>query len=148
MRSPLLTTNMQPAGVDILLLLFRILCGYLFIMLGWGKIQHPFNWLGPGSAFPGFFQMLAAVSEFCGGIALILGFLTRIAAFGIGCTMLVAAYVSKFTYGLPLVSLKDCMAYYVNLLLLLVALLLMIAGPGRFSVDRLLFGVRLKASEI
>jgi putative oxidoreductase len=148
MRSPLLTTNVQPAGVDILLLLFRIICGLLFIQVGWLKIQHPFNWMGPGSAYPGIFQMLAAISEFCGGIALILGFLTRIAAFGIACTMIVATYVVKFTYGAPFVSLKDCNAYFPNVLLLLVALLFIINGPGRFSVDRLLFGIRLKESDM
>ena len=147
MRSTILSTNVQPLAIDVLLLLFRIVLGILFINVGYLKIQHPTTWMGP-EGFAAFWQLLAAIAEFVGGIALTLGFLTRIAAFGIACTMAVAAYVMKFTYGLPIVSLKDCNAYYVNLLLLLTALVFMVNGPGRFSVDRLLFGVTLKTSDI
>lgn len=148
MRSPILATRLQPVEIDVILLLIRILLGSLFITVGWPKIQHPFSWMGPDSAFPGFFLLLAAISEFCGGIALILGFLTRIFAFGIACTMAVAAYVVHFTYGMPFVNMQGGNAYYINLVLLLVVLLLMVNGPGRFSLDRVVFGVTIKETSI
>lgn len=128
--------------VDTMLLLLRIVCGILFITFGHGKIQHPLDWMGKDAPYSSFFQALAAVSEFCGGIALILGFLTRLAAFGIACTMAVACYTVHFTYGAPFVDLKGGMSYALPALLLLIALLFLAAGPGRFSTDRLVFGRR------
>src|ERR1044071_3379761 len=61
------------------LLLIRLVVGSAFMLHGWGKIQHPFSWMGPESPVPGFFQLLAAISEFGGGLAWILGLLTPLA---------------------------------------------------------------------
>jgi putative oxidoreductase len=66
-----------PVGLDLALLLIRLVVGYAFILHGYGKIQHPMNWMGPQSTTPGLLQFLAAFSEFGGGIALVLGLLTR-----------------------------------------------------------------------
>lgn len=131
----------QRIDLDLTLLLIRLVCGYAFILIGWGKIQNPMGWMGEASGFPGIFQALAAISEFIGGIALVLGFLTRLAAFGLACTMLVAIYMHKVIMGDPFVNLTGGSSYQPAMLYLLLALLLLVAGPGRFSVDRLLFGV-------
>ena len=69
------------------LLAVRVVAGLAFMLHGWGKIQHPFSWMGPDSGTPAFFQGLAALSEFGGGLAWILGLLTPLASFGIACTM-------------------------------------------------------------
>lgn len=132
----------QRIDLDLTLLLIRIICGYAFALLGWGKIQNPMGWMGEGSGFPGIFQALAAISEFVGGIALALGFLTRLAAFGLVCTMLVAIYMHSVIMGDPFVSLTGGSSYQLAVLYLLLVLLLLVVGPGRFSVDRLLFGVQ------
>src|SRR2546422_10494986 len=72
------------------LLVLRIVTGAAFIMHGWGKIQMgPFSWMGPEGP-PAPIQALAVFAEFGGGIALVLGFLTPVAAFLIAGTMLVA----------------------------------------------------------
>jgi putative oxidoreductase len=134
-------TRDQRTDIDLMLLLIRIICGYAFILVGWGKIQNPVGWMGENSGFPGIFQALAAISEFVGGIALVLGFLTRLAAFGLVCTMVVAVYMHKVVMGDPFVSLTGGSSYQLAVLYLLLVLLLLVAGPGRFSVDRLLFGV-------
>jgi putative oxidoreductase len=149
MRSSLLATNLNPVEVDVVLLLIRIVVGTLFILVGYPKIQAPMSWMPPGTSIPGFFQMLAAIAEFIGGIALIAGFLTRIAAFGQACTMLVSVYYLKYVWGATFVDMKGgSNVYNLNLILFLVALLFLFISAGRFSVDRLLFGVRLKVNTI
>lgn len=83
----------QTLSMSLALLLVRVAAGAFFIQHGWGKIQNPFHWMDQGDApAPAFFQLLAAFSEFGGGIALILGLLTPLACFGIACTMAVAVY--------------------------------------------------------
>lgn len=119
------------------LLLLRVYAGAALMSHGWGKIQNPMHWMdrSPGAP-PGVFQALAAVSEFFGGLALIVGLLTPLAALGIACTMAVAVFkhVSK---GDPFVgrggSFEPALGYLVT------AALLMLAGPGRYSLDSLVF---------
>jgi putative oxidoreductase len=121
------------------LLILRGFCGYAFMVHGWGKIQHPFFWMGPGASTPGVFQALAAVSEFGGGLAWILGLLTPLASFGLLCTMAVAAWTHLVKYGQTLIaqgpggSAEPAAVYFC------VAALLLLAGPGRFSADARLF---------
>jgi putative oxidoreductase len=98
--------------------------------------------MGKESSIPGIFQALAAISEFGGGFALISGFLTRLGAFGIGCTMVVAVYMHRFVLGDPFVNLSGGRSYEPALVYLLIAILLVISGPGRFSLDRSVFGVK------
>jgi len=134
-----------PVEVDLVLLLIRLVVGYAFVLHGWGKIQHPLNWMGPESSIPGIFQALAAISEFGGGLALISGFLTRLGAFGIGCTMTVAFYMHRFVLGDPFVNLTGGRAYELAAVFLVMAIFLVISGPGRFSLDRSIFGVKKNA---
>jgi putative oxidoreductase len=135
-------TRLLGIDLEIILVLLRIVVGALLITVGWGKIQHPMNWMGEQATYPGVLQALAAVSEFCGGIALIIGFITRLAAFGISCTMAVALYESYFTMKAPFVNMQGGPAYNLPLLLLLIALFLLLCGPGRFSLDYLLFNYK------
>jgi putative oxidoreductase len=132
----------QPVEVDLVLLLIRLVVGYAFVLHGWGKIQHPLNWMGPESSVPGIFQALAAISEFGGGFALISGFLTRLGALGIGCTMTVAVYMHRFVMRDPFVNLTGGRAYELAAAFLVIAIFLVISGPGRFSLDRSIFGIK------
>jgi len=68
------------------LLMVRLVMGTAFILHGWGKVQTPFSWM-PGGNTPGYLQAAAAFSEFGGGIALILGVLTPVAAVLLAITM-------------------------------------------------------------
>jgi len=129
-----------PIEVDLVLLLIRLVCGYAFVLHGLGKIYNPFHWMGNESSVPAIFQALAAVSEFGGGFSLIAGFLTRLGAFGIGCTMAVAVYMHRFVLGDPFVNLSGGSSYEPASVFLSIALLLVITGPGQFSLDRGIFG--------
>jgi putative oxidoreductase len=123
------------------LLVLRVVAGYALILHGWPKVGRGFNqWMGTDSPIPGWLQSLAVLSEVGGGLALILGFLTPVASFGILCTMAYATYthVSK---GQPFVA-NTGGHYEKALLFFSIALLMLLAGPGKFSVDRFIFGRR------
>lgn len=138
----LLAVRNHALDIDVVLLLTRLFVGYAFILHGWGKIQNPFGWMGPDAPVPGIFQALAALSEFGGGIGLILGLLTRLGSLGIVITMLVASATHLFAMGDPLVSMKGERSAELAVVYLLVALLFVVAGPGRFSLDRKIFGAK------
>lgn len=126
---------------DVALLLLRLVAGVAFMLHGWGKIQNPFGWMGPDAFAPPVFQALAALSEFGGGLAWILGLLTPLASFGIACTMVVAAWTHAVTRGDPFVG-KGGPSWELAALYFCIAVVFMAAGPGRFSLDNKLFGGR------
>lgn len=135
----------QRAFSSTALLLLRLIVGAAFIFHGWGKIQHPFGWIPLGAPvhIPSFFQFLAAISEFGGGIALILGLLTPLASLGLGATMTVAVYMHLIVRKDPFVSSSAGGASYEPALVYLgIALLFLALGPGKFSLDTKLFGQR------
>jgi putative oxidoreductase len=128
---------------DVALLLLRLVAGLAFMFHGWGKIQHPFEWMGPDAFAPGFLQGLAALSEFGGGLAWVLGLLTPLASLGIACTMTVALWFHAIQRGDPFVPTGPGVpAYELAALYFCLALLLIVLGPGRFSLDRKVFGRR------
>ncbi|MBA2481559.1 MAG: DoxX family protein [Planctomycetes bacterium] len=120
--------------ISIGLLAVRLVIGVAFMLHGWGKIQQPMSWMGPDATIPGILQACAAVAEFGGGALWILGLLTPLASLGILVTMAVAM-LTHIKRGDPFVghgvSYEPAFAY------LSVALLLLFAGPGRFSLDAL-----------
>lgn len=138
----LFATAERPAPQDAALLVVRAVAGFAFMHHGWGKIQNPFGWMGPDAFAPGVLQALAALSEFGGGLAWILGLLTPLASLGIACTMVVAASMHAFLRGDPFVASGGGASYELAAVYLALALLLLALGPGRFSLDRRLFGAR------
>ena len=142
MKSRIFAVRSYPGSVDVVFLVLRLVCGTAMAMHGWGKIQNPMGWMGPTAPVPGFLQLLAAISEFGGGIAWVLGLLVPLASLGVASTMAVAVYTHLVMRGDPFVSSKGGSSYELAAIYLSVALLLMVAGPGRLSLDRKLFGVK------
>lgn len=108
------------------LLALRLFAGTAMMIHGWKKIQHPFDWMG--DKMPSFLQALAALSEFGGGLAWIVGALVPLATFGMLCTMAVAAY-THISRGDPFQRWELAALYFT------LSVLLLCAGPGRFSFD-------------
>lgn len=134
----------QPACASTALLIIRCISGIAFAIHGWGKIQNPMAWMGPESSTPGFFQFLAALSEFGGGIGWALGLLMPLWSLGIGFTMVVAVYFHMFVMKDPFVSSGPGMGSYEPALVYLgIAILLFVMGPGKFSIDKKVFGERV-----
>ncbi|MCM2316265.1 MAG: DoxX family protein [Thermoanaerobaculia bacterium] len=127
---------------DLALLVIRLVGGTAFMLHGWGKIQNPFTWMGPDAFAPGIFQALAAFSEFGGGLAWILGLLTPLASLGVASTMAVATWFHAIERGDPFVSKGAGGSYELAAIYLCIALVFIALGPGRFSLDRPLFGRR------
>ena len=112
--------------------------GAAFILHGWGKIQNPMGWMGPEAPVPGILQALAAIAEFGGGMALILGLLTRLASLGITSVMVVALAMVHLPSGHPFVNPKGP-SFELPAVYLVCAVLFFLLGPGRVSLDALLF---------
>ena len=127
---------------SIALLIMRLIVGSAFFIHGSGKIHTPFSWMPPQVPIPAFLQFLAAISEFGGGIALILGLITPLASLGIACTMTGAVYMHLIIRNDPFVNLTGGMSYEPALGYLGVVILIFIMGPGKFSLDKLIFGER------
>ncbi len=125
---------------DTALLILRLIVGVAFIFHGWGKIQSPFSWMGPDAAVPGILQFLGALSEFGGGIALIIGLLTRLASLGLAFTMLGATLMHAVIKGDPFVNMTGGGSYEPALGYLGMSILFIAMGPGRYALDKMIFG--------
>jgi putative oxidoreductase len=134
------------------LLVLRVVVGAAFILHGWPKIQHATGWMNAfagDKAPPAFLQAAAAVAEFGGGIALILGLLTPVFAFLIACTMGTAIGMAHVPHGDPFVaSAPGQPSFELAAVYLGVALAVLLLGPGEFSLDYLLFGRRRRPTLI
>lgn len=86
---------------------------------------------------PAFFAFLAIVAEFFGGLGLIAGFLTRVAALGITANMLVAIAKVHGSVGFFMnwTGTQKGEGFEYHLLVLAMTTFLMIRGAGAFSVD-------------
>jgi putative oxidoreductase len=120
------------------LLALRLVMGAAFLFHGWSKIQNPMGWMGPEATMPAVLQALAAIAEFGGGMALIAGLLTRLATLGIACVMVVALATVHLPMGHPFVG-KGGPSFELPAVYLACAVLFLLLGPGRFSLDALLF---------
>lgn len=111
----------------------RVVAGLLLALLhGSGKVPPSEQLIGGVTALgfpaPTLFAWLAGLAELAGGIFLAIGFLTRPSAFVIAFTMLVAVFG---THASDPVNVKE-----LGLLYLVIALVFLTRGAGRWSVDR------------
>ena len=84
--------------------------------------------------------LLAIAAEFLGPIGLALGLLTRVAAFGIACVMVVAIATVHWKVGFFMnwSGTQKGEGYEYHLLALGVALALIVSGAGLWSLDAML----------
>ena len=107
----------------------------LFGSFGGGGLEGTAQWMASIGLEPGYLMALAAGSaEFFGGIALLLGLLTRPAAFVLAMTMLVAVITVHLPNGLFLSN----NGYEFGLALLAITGALVLNGGGKLALDRML----------
>lgn len=89
---------------------------------------------------PALFAFLAIAAEFAGSLGLISGALTRVAAFGVFCNMLVATVLVHWKVGFFMnwYGSQQGEGYEYHLLAMGLAVAVMIRGGGAASVDRAL----------
>lgn len=99
---------------------------------------------------PGVFAFLAIASEFFGGLGLIFGFLTRIAAFGVMITMLVAILKVHASIGFFMnwTGKQGGEGFEYHLLAIAMALAAIIGGGGAFSVDHAIFSAPARRARL
>ncbi|HYK03129.1 MAG TPA: DoxX family protein [Thermoanaerobaculia bacterium] len=88
---------------------------------------------------PALFAFLAIAAESAGAVALITGFTTRIAAFGVAATITVAALMAHVQNGFFMnwSGQQKGEGFEYHIVLVAISLVLMAGGAGRFSLDRL-----------
>ncbi len=125
---------------DFALFIIRVGIGLIFIKHGFGKITGgtgDWIWLGQqmkvfGITFlPMLWGLAAACTEFFGGIALVTGFATRVAAVFLAFTMFIA-----FLHHLYKGASWGYMSHPIVLLVVFVAMA--IGGAGKYSLDAFL----------
>ncbi len=107
----------------------------LFGWFGGYGLEGTGQWMASIGLEPGYLMaLLSGSAEFFGGLALILGLLTRPAAAVTAFTMLIAIFSAHISNGLFLTN----NGYEYALSLLAVTLALTVQGAGSFAVDRVL----------
>ncbi len=126
----------------------RVVLGLIFFAHG---AQKMLGWFG-GYGFTGtmgFFEQmgipaglafLAIAAEFFGGLGLLLGFLGRIAAFGVMVNMMVAILLvhRHFGFFMNWAGSQKGEGFEFHLLAIAMLLAVLVKGSGAFSLDRLL----------
>jgi putative oxidoreductase len=127
----------------------RLVLGIVFFAHGAQKMLGCFGGQGferTMATFTGFmgiptvFALVAILAEFLGGIGLLIGLLTRIAAFGIAVNMIVAIFKVHARNGLFMnwTGTQHGEGIEFHLLVIAIAVLIMAHGAGAWSVDRAL----------
>lgn len=128
------------------MLVLRFGIGFMIMLHGYPKITGgPETWAFLGSTmanigitfWPVFWGFMAAVTEFFGGIFLMLGLLHRLSAALLTFTMFVAAMM-HYSNGDPFMQPGGPdIAYAVELGIVFLAMALL--GPGKYALDNLIF---------
>ena len=140
-------TPVPSRRIDIVLAILRVVVGLVFVAHGAQKL-FVFGLSGVAGAFG---QMgipaadivgpAVALLEFLGGLAILFGLLTRLAAFGLAVNMLGAVLFVHFRNGFFLPS-----GFEFAFTLLGANLALLLAGAGRFSLDYVVASRRASAA--
>jgi putative oxidoreductase len=136
------TDALANAWQEFLVLVGRVLIGWIFVMYGWRKI---FDIPSYAQTFPrrGLAEWMAWVAvpiELFVGLALLLGFATRYAAIIMFLFLIVATFSSHAYWSYPQAQQANQEAHFWKNIALMGGMILVFArGGGRFSLDTLLF---------
>jgi putative oxidoreductase len=120
-------------------LLLRLGLAVVFIFHGMQKLLPDQSWgVGWNPGLHVAVQAAVAWGEFLGGVALAIGFLTRLAALGIVAIMVGAIVTVHGQHGFALAN----KGYEYNFVLIVMALAVALLGSGVLGLDRLLFPPR------
>ena len=135
---------------DWILTLIRVVAGGVMLPHGMQKLLGWFGGAGFTRTMHGFdhgvptpLVFLVIMAEFFGALGMILGCLSRIAAFSVAVDMIVAALVTYNRFGMLFMNWSGTRkgeGIEFHLLMIAMSLAVMIAGGGAFSVDRALSG--------
>ncbi len=131
---------------DVAPLVLRVMLGIVFFphgaqkVLGWfggHGLDATLNFFTQTMGIPLAFAVLVIVAEFLGALGLIVGFLTRVAAFGIASVMTGAILMVHLKHGFFMnwAGKQAGEGFEYHLLAIALAVALMITGGGKASTD-------------
>jgi putative oxidoreductase len=134
---------------DYAITILRLLFGIVFFAHG---AQKALGWFGgygfsgtmgfftKGLGVPAPFAVLAIAAEFLGGLGLLVGLLSRVAAFGIACNMIIAVAMIHIHFGFfaNWFGTQKGEGFEFHILAVAIAIVIMIKGSGALSLDRAL----------
>ncbi|WP_375452333.1 DoxX family protein [uncultured Devosia sp.] len=134
-----------PALIDPALLMLRLVIGVMFTLSGYFKLTDPerkekmAQSLQTGG-FPKTLAMPLSLVELLGGLAMVLGLVTALAAFG----LLALSTVALITVAIPKlegsgIHKLENVLYAPEMLLVAGLVVLVATGAGEWSLDRVLF---------
>lgn len=120
-------------------LALRLMLGVIFLAHGYPKVKNLKNtagWLASSGFKPGmFWAVVLGFTEFIGAIALLVGFLTRVAAGLLIVSMTVATLMQAVKWKKPFTS-QAGPGYEFDLLIVAGLVALFLWGAGNWSVDQ------------
>ena len=134
-----LLDRLQPLA----LLVMRIVLGIIMIAHSWSKvtnISHHVSFV-QSLGIPGWLAYVSALAEFGGGIAVLIGLLTRLGALGIAIDLAVA--IDKIHWK---IGLRGPNGMELPLAVATLAFALIFFGAGPISLDAIIFGSRPRAT--
>ena len=126
---------------DFLLLVGRVLLGWIFISSGWRKLMDipGFVKTMPRRDLPEFLGYIAPPVEFIGGICLLLGFATRYASLVMLLFVIIATFSSHRYWTYPEAQQANQSSHFwKNMSMKGGLVVLFITGAGRYALDRIL----------
>jgi len=134
------TDRFASRSADLVLLIARILLGWLFFTNGWMKLMN----VAGATAYltnlhvpsPAFWVWPCLIGELAIGVTLILGIATRYASLFTFVYLIIATALAHRYWQYPAAQQGGQYAHFCkNLALMGASLMLFWAGPGRYSVD-------------
>ena len=135
------TDGLAAQWQDFLLLLGRVLLGWIFILSGWRKLMDipAFVATMPRRDLPTFLGYVAPFVEFIGGILLVVGLATRYAALMMLLFVIIATFSSHRYWSYPEAQqAAQHGSFWKNVSMMGGTVLLFITGAGRYAVDAML----------
>jgi putative oxidoreductase len=127
---------------DALLLVGRVLMGWIFVQSGWRKLMDVPGFVAtmPRRGLPDFLGYVAPPVEFLGGLALLLGGATRYAALLMLLFTVIATFSSHrfWTFTDPAQYSAQHTQFWKNVSMMGGLVCLFVTAGGRFSLDGLL----------
>ena len=144
-----LRTLLFPTGAHtrlaLALLILRLFVGIAFTQHGSGKLMHPWEFAAE-FGIPVWLALITMMTQLIGGILLIVGALTPLAALGIAGTMFIAT-VFLINRGEPFIN-PDGHSWENSAFYLMAGICLALSGAGSWSLDAWLFGRRSNNSAV
>ena len=143
-------TRLLGTDADWVITMVRMVLGIVFfahgaqMALGWfggAGLQSTVRTFRESLRIPAPLALLSVAAEFLGGLGLIAGLLSRVAAFGIVVVMGVALLVvhRKFGFFMNWFGEKQGHGIEYHVLVLALALTVVVKGAGAFSLDHVLY---------